>query len=483
MTIEEFGRTIKQKYPQYKDINDAELGQKMLAKYPQYSNVVTGTPTQTSQVVQKTGLAKAASVADTIFGGGKIGEAIGAKVGQYLPESMGGARPQDRQFYDTGGPSAREVAGDVANVGFTIAGVSGVGTAGNFTARLLKTIGLGAGLAGTRAISKGADIGEATKSAAIGGVIAGAIPIAGAGLQAIGKQISLLPARFVNSALSRNKSQVLNDIAKDKVDDFANYVVKSKPIGTADKLVNESIDSVQSLSNKINTMLSSSERQVGGKTTIGINNFLDDIAKTPEAEGALLKRVDIQGIVERLAPQTKQLLSKKSLTILEANKLRQLLDKTLGDRAFLGGQLSSDKIILRTFANNLRETVKSKAPQGTRAMFSELANEIRFRDGLLDRIAKKAGNQVLSFGDFIGGGLGGIFGGGLPGAVAGVTARRVIESVPFKIGSAKAISAITKAGPILDSLAPAQQTAILKLFSELLSPTNENSVEQPTNSE
>lgn len=47
-TLEQFGQTIKQKYPQYNDIPDAELGQKMLVKYPQYKDMVdTSTPTTT----------------------------------------------------------------------------------------------------------------------------------------------------------------------------------------------------------------------------------------------------------------------------------------------------------------------------------------------------------------------------------------------------------------------------------------------------
>ena len=128
---------------------------------------------------------------------------------------------------------------------------------------------------------------------------------------------------------------------------------------------------------------------------------------------------------------------------------------------------------MREFANSLRETVKTKAPQEVRGLFEELSNEIRFRNGLLERVAKRAGNQVLSFGDFIGGGLGGIFGGGIPGAIGGVAARRAIESVPFKLTAAKLVSALTKAAPILDSLAPAQQTAILNLFSEIFAQGNE----------
>ena len=106
---------------------------------------------------------------------------------------------------------------------------------------------------------------------------------------------------------------------------------------------------------------------------------------------------------------------------------------------------------------------------------------------MLERVARRAGNQVLSFGDFIGGGLGGIFGslGAQPitGAIAGVTARRVLESVPFKIGSAKFINTLTKVAPILDSLVPAQQTAILKLFAEIFSPTDETAVQKGESSE
>lgn len=43
LTIQEFGATIKQKYPQYSGISDYEIGQKTLAKYPQYGEKVSHT--------------------------------------------------------------------------------------------------------------------------------------------------------------------------------------------------------------------------------------------------------------------------------------------------------------------------------------------------------------------------------------------------------------------------------------------------------
>lgn len=41
MTIEQFGQQIKLKYPQYKDVPDAELGNQVIQKYPQYQRVLS----------------------------------------------------------------------------------------------------------------------------------------------------------------------------------------------------------------------------------------------------------------------------------------------------------------------------------------------------------------------------------------------------------------------------------------------------------
>lgn len=417
-------------------------------------------------------LAKSADVVSKIFPGKKVGETFGTVIASTKARLEG--RPEEAEMIEATAPKPLEVLGDVAGGALSVAGVKGVGTVGKFASRFLKSIGLGAGISGSKAISEGADAGDVAKSTIGGGIVGGALPVAGAGLRAIGGQIEQLPARFVNSALSRNKAQVLQDIAKDNVDDFTKYVINNKGIAkSASSHLVESKKAIEDLNEKIGSALSNSVTQTGKKITVGRNNILDEVAQLPEARGALLKRNDVKGIVERLAPQTKQLLLKESLTIEEANKLRQLLDRTLGDKAFLGSQLSSDKTVLKGFANTLRETVKSKAPEGTRGLFSELSNEIRFRDGLLERIARKQGNQVLSFGDFIGGGLGGIFGGGIPGAIAGVAARRAIESVPVKIGAAKAVNALTKIEPVIEGLTPAQQTAIMNAFAEIFSSDDE----------
>ena len=425
------------------------------------------------------GIASVGNATNKIFQGKQVGEAIGT-LGGYgvttIKESLGLSPQGATRAYDLSSPNIKQVAGDVISGAASVGGFKGLGTTGSLAQKILTNIGLGGAISGGKTLAEGGTEEQTIKSTLYGGTIGGALPIAGKGLSFIGNQIKQLPARVINSALNRSKAQVLQDISKDKVDDFVNYVIKNKSVGTASNLLDESQNNIKILSNKINSYLETVVRKTGEKVTIGVDNFLDEISKLPEAEGALLKRIDIKNIVERLAPQTKKLLSKISLTPVEANKLRQLIDLTLGDRAFLGGQLSSDKIILKKFADSLRETVKNKAPEGTRELFKELSNEIRFRDGLLGKIAKRAGNQILTFGDFIGGGLGGIFGGGFGGAVAGVATRRAIESVPFKLTVAKLINSLTKAEPFLQSLEPAVQTEILNLFSDIFSPEKSDEI-------
>ncbi len=64
MTIEEFGKTIKVKYPQYQDIPDADLGTKMIAKYPVYKDQITaGTQQPFKYNVQETPQERANKIA------------------------------------------------------------------------------------------------------------------------------------------------------------------------------------------------------------------------------------------------------------------------------------------------------------------------------------------------------------------------------------------------------------------------------------
>lgn len=399
-----------------------------------------------------------------------------------LPSALPGGKTYSERL--------EEVRGTTGFRPETFEAQGGAQKAGKFTERVaelalpqtkISKVGKGASLLkkgteiGTRALTTGAVIsaqeGEVGKGAALGAGLEVALPGVGSVLK---KGLSGLPNRFINSALKRSKAQVIKDISKDKFDDLADYVLKNKSVGTADKLFRDSDKAVSQLSTKITNILQSTTRKSGGKVTIGTTNIIDDVVKSDVGTNALLDRKDVISLVERIAPQTKKLLQKSSLELDEANKLRQIIDKALGDRAFMNQQLSTDKEILKEFANTLRNTVKTKAPREVAPMFEELSLEIQLRNQMLDRIAAGEGKQILSMGDFIGGGLGGFFGGGVGGAVAGVTMRRVLESVPFKLGSAKFVNALLKAEGAINKLPNAEREAIIALIVNAANPDEDN---------
>lgn len=81
MTIQQFGASIKAKYPEYKDVDDATLGQKMLEKYPEYKDRIDTSPQ--NKLLES----KAIPVGGSIIGGligsilGPVGAAGGAGAG------------------------------------------------------------------------------------------------------------------------------------------------------------------------------------------------------------------------------------------------------------------------------------------------------------------------------------------------------------------------------------------------------------------
>jgi hypothetical protein len=140
MTSQEFAQKIKAKYPQYSGVDDAVLVDKIITKYPEYKTQVNfeqpvAPPVPVEQ--ERSFGEKASGVLDTVFGGAKIGEAIGTKIAEMR------ATPEEKQFI-TPGPTAGQIAGDVARVGATFVPVGKIAGA---VGKGAQTLGVGAGLA------------------------------------------------------------------------------------------------------------------------------------------------------------------------------------------------------------------------------------------------------------------------------------------------------------------------------------------------
>lgn len=458
MTLEEFGKKIKEKYPQYQDVSDAELGQKMLIRYPQYNDMVTVTKTV---IPKKDALTKTSDVLGSIFGGKQIGESIGTLAGYGYQKGKDLIKGTDvASNYDLSAPSPLQTAGDAVRSLVGVAGVKGVGTTGSFLAKAGKSALIGAGITGGGAVSEGKGLKDVVKETAIGAGVGASTSLALSGVGAIASQFKKLPSRFIQSALGQSKKEILAGKSLEK------FILENRKVGTADKLIRESRDEMERLTNIINNNLKSVPVTQGKVTT---SSILNDIVKDVNAQGGAITREEAREIVERLAPQAKGLLSKPSMGLVTANKLRQSIDRTIGDRGFLVSELPFNKDVLRSFTNALREEVKKKAPEGTRAAFNSLSNEIRLTNALSNKVAQGSRNQIISFGDLIGGGIGGVVG-GIPGAAAGAALRRTLQSTPFLTGTAVSIDLVNRRlVPFLAEFSPFVQTSILNAVRSVLS--------------
>lgn len=409
MTTLEFAQRIKSKYPQYASVNDDELAQKMLTKYPQYQSQIT----QVKQKQPLTAMGIANKVTDFI-GAREIADTFGTDIARFRAKTA-----QEKEDIDLLRPSLRATVGSALRTGSIFVPGTQASTLGR----------IAAGSAAGYMFDVGGNLQSGSQSPftpGIGTAIGAGLPTVGALATAIKKATANLPNRIVQSALGQSKPQLMAG------KDVSEYVLQNKIVGTTDSLLKGSQAAIDDISGQINIALG----EKAPKTVrILKNEILSEVVESINSSGGLADAAEIRKIVDSLAPQARALLNKQSLSLTEANKLRYMIDRTLGDRAFLGGQLPYNKEILKSFNSALREKVKSLAPEGTRELFGILSKEITLRDALLSKAAQQAKNQVVNAFDLILAG-GGFLGGGPTGALGAFALKKGSQSTLGKTGAA-----------------------------------------------
>lgn len=202
-----------------------------------------------------------------------------------------------------------------------------------------------------------------------------------------------------------------------------------------------------------------------------------------EAISSLKKNLGTQYTTEQLKSTINSLplsdlLENDTLTVKEANLLRQQIDRTLGDRFFLaGGATPVTKEALGSIANILRKNVQ--AISGTEKEFSRLSNFIRTNKVVNRAIDLADSKYGLGLYDVLSGAggaaIGGLTGGegdvgerlknAAIGGIVGVGLERGINSPALKTGLAQVL---TKIGQLpLDSAGKISREAVIQLISKL----------------
>lgn len=512
MTIEKFGKTIKQKYPQYQDMSDLELGEKMLAKFPQYQDMITGTDLDSQTTSKASLISSLKNVGQKVVGGlAKAGEFFGQKplaegaaislttpyaqkmtqessqqaketqdlVRQKLHEAtlagdtetknrlvqllqrniQQGTAPTGLEKLMEGAPSSEQVIGSAALTGLTALapGASRYGVpfkAGTKLLSMSRAAELGGMFGAAHAMTQNKTPVEIAKEAGISALLSAPLPMIAAMFEQFYRSVKVLPEKLYSQVFKATKDDLemqLRTTAAGKAlnPTLAKEMVERGVTGSNEGMAVYSLKKINSIEKQIQQLLPT----------------IDDVAipvnkkQVVSILGSLRDGYKEMLRTEKSAEATKliKLLSSKgSLSPQSALTIRRFIDEARSQSAFkLHPNLSIKQGAYKTVADSLRNELKNKVPQ-----FKELINEERIFinafNSLLDAAVKARNVRLINLTDILlgGGGLASGFPGAGLGAMAGVRAFQ-LPQVLTKLGQGiekGIIPAIEKSAPILKEL-------------------------------
>lgn len=475
MTIEEFGKTIQAKYPQYSSLPAVEVGQKMLAKYPEYQSAVSG-PTQ-----------KAAPKVDAFLSGHPVLKGISDFVGttglgkgiaqgiflKFTPEgknllnlvSQGQIKQEDVENIIGKTATTKEILGSAIGAATTIGGFglkavkggSALSRIGKASAQLG---GLGAISGGAGALQNNGDTGDILRGAMLGGTIGAAV---GGTLQAGGEILKGISKNVPKSLYNTSIKPTLDEnrrAIKYGGKTLGEKLLDRGVVGSDKALLKKSLTNLEANESALQGILKGqSDKMI---TRAELSTYLDDIINVKNATPGLAD--DVEGIRRVLYEFP------ESVTLEQANAIKRNLYTALRDVSFkLDPSLSTKKEAMKGLAKGIKSEIEKKVGGETvKKLNQELSVYGRLYDRIVDKLARSQRNNLLGLGDFGAGILGGAASGGLgvPGAIVG---KKIIGSTAMKTGAGltvKKISDLVNKLPT-DVSGKISKTALLKLIEAL----------------
>jgi hypothetical protein len=442
-TLKQFGATIKTKYPEYKDIDDEELGKKMLTKYPQYKDMV-------GDISKKSTAEKIAEFAGVKNISKAIAYAISPEVRKYEKEAIGAK------------PTAKQLAGDVLQVGATLAtgGVGGGATKGALgLAKVASKVGAAGAVVGLGSgLSENKTIGESLKQSFISGLSSAATygVLSGTG-KVVSKVLQKTPEVLMTDALKVNKKLIQSG------KNPASLLIKEKQFGglnTFEKLGNiyHDIDNA-----KLNLGEAIRNEVKNVKIKVNTKELLNEAVKNiKSSQGKLYTNEDINKAINS-AP-LKTLLNNKEISFNTLNELREQLGQKIGEFGFKKETPSLTQNITREVWKSVRNKVGSTSKNAD-MYISKLGEYHKAGEVVSSSMAQLEKQGVLSWGDIIAGGVGATAG-GIPGAIGTYTLKKLAQSPNLKITSAQAINTFNEAIKKLptDSLGRINKALLINLL-------------------
>ncbi|MCK9370814.1 hypothetical protein M0R04_12970 [Candidatus Dojkabacteria bacterium] len=362
-----------------------------------------------------------------------IAYAISPEVRQYTKESIGAK------------PTAGQIAGDILQVGATVA-MPGIG--GGLAKTALKVGGLGAAAGLGAGLSEGESISDSIKQAFTTGLTSAAtVGILGGAGKIISKISRKAPEALMTDALGVSKKMI------EKGQNPAKLLVAEKQYGGKNifnklgSLYSDTQNAMLNLNEAITSEGSKIKKPFEAKNIIG--TALKNIT---ESKGKLYARKEIINALNKSkidALKTGGLFFdengkfiNKSISFNEFNKLRQELGDVIGDTGFKLQKPSLQKSILTEVWKSVRNNISESSPI-IGEHITQLGKYKKAFDVIDSAMAKAQKQGIVTWGDLVLGGVG-AGAGGLPGAVGLYGLKKLASSPNAKITAAQAINAMNE---------------------------------------
>ena len=427
MTIEEFGQSIKKKYPQYGSMNDHALGKRVLGKYPQYRSLISikdVSPGITEENLKTKGLL---GKVGSFLGIEKVARRAGFELAKLDPEHrkvLERLDPETKKQLETGGVTAKQAVGSAALAGLTIAlPFSGklIRPAGaSFKSLLVRGALTGSMFGAAGAVEEGMEANDIKNSAMLGAVVGSAFPLMSKTLSGAGRFLKGVPRRLYNTVFKAEKDQLRRELTseargKDFITDAEWALQKEKIVGGFESLAKETIrrlDTAEAVIRK--TVL----RPGASLIKIDKGKFLPPLRQIQKRYiGATFTGTgtEAQQLINTIKKAPGGKISQKT-----ALDLKRFLDRLRNRPSFkMDQQLGPIQEDLKVAADTVRNTLKEVNPTIARELERE-SHLMGMLEDLVEQAVKDRNVKLLNLTDIILGGGG--MASGFPGSGFGLAA-------------------------------------------------------------
>lgn len=379
-------------------------------------------------------LEKASNVVSKYFPGKQLGTALGNSFDALKGLATGDMERFNSSAQANGFDMARKVAGDVTNIGLTVAAPT-LGGGSSVLGRIGANTALGAGLSASKAVSEGESGSNILKDAAIGGVTGGAISGA---------------SEFVSGLTNHMPDRIVKRILPKLKDGNVDYAINNTKLGSVSSLTKDSEINVQTMGKQIESVLKSPKYITHtGDGNTAIQKTLEAFPDSEYTPDIILRKVkslvgEKAGLVQKVA--------NGSATLYEKNVLRMAIDKATNTVYTSLNRPPEIKLIGSTFADALRSEVQATAKE-TAPIFEKLTKEINLRNALQAANKRLQKNLPVSLYDLA---AGAAVGGG-PAGIATAGIAKVARMPGVNLAAAKGLQA---AAPVANVAGKVAQGAI-----------------------